>query len=176
MSKFEVDTKGFAQLQAGREPWRLAKELVSNSFDEQEVTKVIVDLQMRLEGAVLVVADDGPGFRDLNDAFTLYSYTYKRNDPTTRGRFNLGEKEIMALAKSGSVVTTSGSVYFTENGRQVQPSNKLRRGTTVTVTMDWTKSEMRDVIEKLQRLIPPAGKTYTVNGNLVRPRKTLYTV
>src|SRR5439155_24587011 len=127
MSKFEVDTRGFAQLQAGREPWRLAKELVSNAFDEAEVTMVMVDLQMRPEGAVLVVADDGPGFRDLKDAFTLYSWTYKREDPTTRGRFNLDEKEIMALAKKGSIKTTYGSVFFTTDSR-LETGEQLVRG------------------------------------------------
>lgn len=176
MSKFEVDTKGFAQLQAGREPWRLAKELVSNAYDEREVTKVKVDIFKEKLAIVVRVEDDGPGFRDLKDAYTLYAWTYKREDPTTRGRFNLGEKEILALAKSGSVKTTSGTVSFNEDSREETHKKGTKKGTIVTVYMNWSEEDMEDVIDKLQKLIPPKDKTYTVNGLLVPQRKTVYEV
>ena len=175
MSKFEVDTKGFAQLQAGREPWRLAKELVSNAFDEKEVTRAVVTVD-RVDGLVKIqVTDDGLGFRDLKDAYTLYAYTYKREDPTTRGRFNLGEKEILALAKSGSVKTTSGTVSFNQDSRE-ETHKGTKKGTIVTVNMDWTDDDMNDVIQKLTRLIPPTDKVYTVNGIRIPNRKPRYEI
>lgn len=174
--KFEIDSQGFAQLQTARVPWRLAKEVVSNSYDEKEVTKIEVELRMTLDGALFIVKDDGLGFRDLRDAYTLYKTTPKRSDPTVRGVWNRGEKELLAIAKHGAINTTSGSVFFDGSHRQEQPSNRTRKGTVVTVLMDWTKKEMDEVEKHLKKLIPPADKTYMVNGYIVPNREPLHKV
>jgi len=48
--------------------------------------------------ATITVADDAPdGFCDMRDAYTLFKETYKRKDPIKRGRFNFGEKQVLAM-------------------------------------------------------------------------------
>lgn len=171
LPKFEIDAAGFAELQEAREPWTLAREPISNSFDEASVTRVTVTLTK--EGnrpAVLVVEDDGPGFADLKDAYTLYAYTYKRADSLTRGRFNRGEKELFSVADRGSIMTTCGSVHFDGNLRSIG-RKKMERGTRVEVELKWTHAEVEEILRHLRTFIPPDGKTYVVNGVEVHPRQ-----
>jgi len=176
MSKFEVDAKGFAVLQAGRDPWTLAREPISNSFDEATVTRVNVELTKDgNKPAVYVVEDDGPGFADLKDAYTLYADTYKRSNPRTRGRFNRGEKELLSLAIRGSIITTSGSVRF-EGDERIMGRKKLDRGTRVEVEMRWTKAEVAEIVARLHGFLPPRGIVYSVNGVVVPPKEPDYKV
>lgn len=170
---FEVDAAGFRELQAGRPPWQVAKELVSNCFDEESVTRVTVTLTKDGNHAAdLCVEDDGNGFADLKDVFTLYAPTYKRNDPETRGRYNRGEKEVIVAARRASVSTTSGSVHFVRGKRlPVDRRKKRARGTIVDAKMPWTIAEVEEVIRRFGTFIPPFGKTYTVNGVEIQARQ-----
>ena len=59
----------------------------------------------------VTVKDDSPeGFRNITHAYTLFADTYKRRDPTKRGRFNLGEKQVIAICKRAIVMTTKGEI------------------------------------------------------------------
>ena len=60
--------------------------------------------------------DDPDGFADLRDAYTLFAESRKKGNAAQRGRFNLGEKLVLALAKSAWIETTTGTVEFTEDG------------------------------------------------------------
>jgi hypothetical protein len=177
--KFEVDVDGFRKLQVGREPWKLAKELVSNSFDER-VTAVTVSLSLPTSTrkyASLIVEDDGPGFGDLKDAYTLYAPTPKQKKPTVRGRFNLGEKEILSVAKYGAIYTTTGAIEFDESTRTHLDFDARREtGTLVVLHLEWSEEECFEVIHKLRMLIPPENITYIVNSRAVEQPKLLYTV
>ena len=69
---------------------------------------------------VTVIDDDPDGFADLRDAYTLFAESRKKANAEQRSRFNLGEKLVLALAKSAVVETTTGSVEFTENGERIK--------------------------------------------------------
>jgi hypothetical protein len=57
-----------------------------------------------------VVEDDAPeGFYDLTHAYTMFARTRKRSSPDKRGRFNLGEKQVLALCREARIVTTKGT-------------------------------------------------------------------
>lgn len=168
---FEVDAAGFRELHARRPAWRLAMEVVSNALDEPGARLVEVELRRERRGVVLVVKDDGNGFASLRDAWTLYGHTPKRSDSTVRGRFNLGEKEVVAVAARGSIETTSGTVTFSRAGRSVHPRRRLERGTVVTLHLPWLRAEADEVEKMLARIIP--NKEVRVNGKEVQPRRPL---
>src|ERR1039458_2432774 len=99
---FEVDKAGLAKLMAGRFKAFVLYELLQNAWD-QNVTRVDVTVTAAqgVRAALITVTDDDPdGFADLRDAYTLFAESRKKGNAAQRGRFNLGEKLVLALAKS----------------------------------------------------------------------------
>lgn len=168
--RFTVDHKGMSTLQAGREPWRLVKELVSNAFDEEssDTCEVIVT-NVAPRQTKIVVTDNGKGFNDIKDAWTLMADTDKRRKATTRGRFNMGEKEILCLAIEGSITSNSTKVVFPkEGGRIIEKCDKFP-GVKVECLMPWGHKQADEIVHNLKNLIPPEKYTYIVNGKGVSP-------
>jgi hypothetical protein len=170
------------ELQGARDLWRLVKELPVNVFDEyarEDVTQrptvcyVTVKPVDGRRAVRVAVEDDGQGFQHLEDAFTLFRSTPKRGQPQVAGRFNLGEKEIMALALEGRIETTSGTVEFPRGGgRKVNKWRKREVGTLVELVLPAKRDEIDACIKMLKRLIPPVGLGLYVNGERVRaPRE-----
>ncbi|MEK9208246.1 MAG: hypothetical protein AAB922_07190, partial [Patescibacteria group bacterium] len=105
---FEVDKDGLAILQAGKPRHYILRELIANAWDE-EITECSVDLSFEKGFATAIVIDDCPeGFKDLRDSFTLFRDTCKRADPRKRGRFNVGEKQAIALCNYAKIESTKG--------------------------------------------------------------------
>lgn len=176
LAKFEVDPEGMRELQEGREPWQLAKEIVANAFDEESVKTVTASLTKdgnRL--AVFTVEDDGGGFSDLRYAWTLYASTAKRSQSHLRGRFCIGEKEILAVASKGSIETTTGSVKFDGTTRMVG-RKKRDYGTRVELHLPWTHEQVEKTTEKLKEVDPPRGIFYTMNGSQVGIQDVLHEI
>src|SRR5438132_9807071 len=100
---FEVDVAGLAELEGGKPPYRLAFEPIANVFDEfrgyEEGRKrpsycaVTLVHSANPRGVLLTVADDGPGFSNERDIWTLFASTGKRSAAGVSGRFNVGEKQ-----------------------------------------------------------------------------------
>ena len=113
--RFAISTQGMRELHVDRPPWMLVKELIQNAWDEAPeatVCRVRVKPEVRPGVAQVVVEDDGPGFADIADAFTLMKPTPKRMDPTRRGRFNIGEKEVVSVALEAEIRTVGWTVVF----------------------------------------------------------------
>jgi len=164
--RFSVSTEGMAQLHRDREPWYLVKELVANAWDEGADTDVIV--QATESGVTVSVEDDGTGFANIEDAYTLMRPTPKRGKPDVRGRFNVGEKEIFSIAAHGSVETVGFTVNFPEGGGREVLGNDRTQGTIVTATVsEWSEDEAAGIVDMLTRFRPPADLRYTVNGEAV---------
>ena len=164
---FSVDTEGLAQLQAGRPKWHTVRELVQNAFDE-ETTRVEVTIE-RLNNRTtqIRVEDDCPeGFKDLTDAFTLFGDTYKRTDPTKRGRFNLGEKQAIAQAQAATIETTKGTVIFDGTKRRTGRT-KRQAGSAVTIILVCKVEEQNEMVKQAKRFVAPLGVSYLVNGEVV---------
>ncbi len=162
-ARFEVNTEGMRQLHRNREPYQLVKELVQNVFDE-EVTVCRVEIIPEIEGTRVTVEDDGPGFRDVRDAYTLMGDTPKRLDPERRGRFNMGEKEIISVAVSAEVKTAGHTVEFPAEGGRRVAANRRKRGTRVSLLMPWDREKSAELAERLTHFRPPEGIAMTVNG------------
>ena len=116
---FEVDKQGLAQILERKGKEFALFELIQNAWDERGVTKVIVALeQCGRNKARLVVEDDAPeGFKDLSHAFTLFADSAKKTNPEQRGRFNLGEKLVLAISDEVTIRTTKGGIRFDAEGR-----------------------------------------------------------
>ena len=173
MNRFEINTEGMRQLHADRRPHELVKELIQNVFDEDGATRCQITVVPALDETKIVVEDDGGGFQHIEDAYTLMGETAKRADPTKRGRFNMGDKEILSVALEGCIETRGNTVSFPrEGGRSVQ-RNKRRKGTRVTVIMPWTRQDAEELYDRLARFRPPDHISMTVNGvEVARPVTT----
>ena len=173
--RFAVSAEGMRELHADREPWHLVKELVQNAWDEYpEATTCHVYLEpVPNQAAVWVtVEDDGPGFRDIADAYTLMGHTPKRLDPTVRGRFNTGEKELISVAREAEIDTVGRRVIFPREGGRTVRLNRRERGTVVRALLPWTRSQTAELAVMLRRF-RPSECALVVNGEPVPERQVL---
>ncbi len=166
---FDVSRDGLKALVADRPKSFIVRELVQNAWDEPDVTEVSITLRRILEGKQrgkvwLRVSDDAPeGFYDLRHAFTLFSNTRKRTDPEKRGRFNIGEKQILALCEDASIVTTTGSVIFDKDGRR-SSREKTDKGSIFSATIKMNKEEFMEVRETVKTFLPSSHINTYFNG------------
>src|SRR6266481_33694 len=98
----EIDRTGLAKLMEGRPKSFILHELVSNAWDEATKEVKITVAPAATRGYVTIyVEDDNPsGFADLRHAYTLFAESGKKGNAEQRGRFNLGEKLVLALART----------------------------------------------------------------------------
>ena len=175
--RFAISTQGMRELHVARPPWMLVKELIQNAWDEAPeatVCRVRVKPEVRPGVAQVVVEDDGPGFADIADAFTLMKPTPKRMDPTRRGRFNIGEKEVVSVALEAEIRTVGWTVTFPPSGgREVKP-NRRQRGTVVTALLPWDAGQSEQLAEMLRRFRPTDCRL-VVNGQEVPKREPVST-
>ena len=161
---FNVDRKGLAQLQKGKPKTFIVNELVQNAFDENiTVCDVLIQFKKETQEILIQVVDDNPeGFKDITHAYTLFADTYKRRDPTKRGRFNLGEKQVIAICNYAQVRTTKGEIIFDNGGRHELP-NKTDKGSWIMVVFDGIEKEYKQLIQHAENLIGPKEIKYVVN-------------
>lgn len=169
-----VDRAGLEQVLARTDKRSVLTELISNSWDEDGVTQVAVTLvpDRRSRGvALLTVEDDAPaGFADLTHSYSLFAPSSKKGSATKRGRFNLGEKLVLAHCESASVVSTTGGVRFDAEGRH-PTTGRRERGTLFSAVVRLSADEVRGCVETCRRLIPPPGISTTINGHEVGRRE-----
>jgi hypothetical protein len=172
---FDVDRQGLAKLLEKKSKAFLIYELLQNAWDEKGVTRVDAELVVGKRGmAVLTVIDDAPeGFHDLSHAFTLFAESTKKGNPTQRGRFNFGEKLVLALCLEASITTTKGNVVFTPKGRK-HYDNRTESGSTFTGILRMTKDEVYEVCREIEsQLLPPAHIDTYFNGKLLATQTPL---
>lgn len=171
---FAVDKDGLRKLIEQHGKGRLIAELVQNALDEK-VTTVTIRLtpQPGRPVAELSIEDDAPeGFRNLEHAYTLFAESYKKAAPEKRGRFNLGEKLVLAMCQEATIVTTTGTVIFDAAGqRHTKPRSKRDRGSLLQAKLPMTRAEHDEVRTYLHGLLIPEGVTVTLNGDPLSARK-----
>jgi len=173
---FNVDKKGMAQVFRKKGLHRAIEELISNAQDEDGVTKVDVNIKPLGSGNYEIsVEDDSPeGFKDLAHAYTLFAPSYKKDDPTKRGRFNFGEKWVIAICKEAKIITTKGGVSFDDEGRHTLRT-KRESGTLFTGTLRSNQEEIEKTIRRLKQIIPNENIKVSINGEVLQHRKPLCT-
>lgn len=168
---FDVDKAGLAKLLERKGKAFAVLELVQNALDTN-AGNVEVELTP-LPGVpvvhVRVVDDDPDGFKDLSHAFTLFAESAKKGDAEKRGRFNLGEKLVLALCDEAEICSTTGSIIFDKDGRR-KTRRKVEVGSVFVGHMRMTRQEMEEALEATRSLLVPAGVNLVVNGELIKPR------
>lgn len=162
---FDVDRIGLGKLLERRGKEFVLLELVQNAWD-QEVTQVIVTLEKEpgTHYAVIRVEDDDPnGFRTLEHAWTLFAESEKKGDAEKRGRYNLGEKLVLAMCVTAEIASTTGTVRFGADGRQ-RSRTRRKRGTVFTGRLKLTNQEYVTCCSVMGQVLPPAGIATTFNG------------
>ena len=170
---FEVDRSGLAALAARRNKRFILRELIQNAWDEAStLIEVSISKPDGSRTCTISVSDDSPeGFADLTHAYTLFAPSVKKMDATKRGRFNFGEKLVLALCKTASIETTKGTIYF-EGGESRRAGRKKRAsGSVFTGELTITRDEFEDLISDARRMIPPEGKRTIINGEELRTIK-----
>lgn len=166
MEWFEVDRKGLAQQVARRGKAFVFFELYQNAVDAG-ATHVQIDYCESLQrGRVDIAVTDNSeiGFQDLKDAYTLFAPSQKKPNPLLRGRFNIGEKLVLALCDKAKVVSTGGAVIFDDTGRRIVRHEQTIRGTRFSATLRATKAELAEMLAAFKTIIPPLGVEVLVNG------------
>jgi len=168
----EIDIAGFREtLQAKGKP-RVMMEALSNALDPKGTTVVLVTFSQENGWATLTVKDNDPdGFKNLKDAYTLFAASERRGDPTARGRYGQGEKEIVALCTDGryaalSIQSTTGTVDFSEAGRS-ESTQKTTMGTVLTAHYKMNKQEAAEFVTLVQAIIVPEGITFKFNDTVI---------
>jgi hypothetical protein len=173
---FEVDKKGLAKLLERRGKQFALLELWQNAADEDGVTKVDMILEASTDGNYdLVVEDDAPeGFADIAHAYTLFAESAKKGRADQRGRFNLGEKLVIAICSWVQIATTKGLVEFTDDGRREYDTPKRKAGSRFHATLPMTHDEAQAAEEAVEQLIIPEGVTTTFNGRQLERREPVH--
>lgn len=165
-NRFEIDTLGFKTQMSEMPLWRLIQELISNSFDEISVNKIRCYISKSNENEITVmVIDDGNGFADYRDIFTLYKDSTKRVDPELRGRFNLGEKQFFAVAKTGMIKTGNYHIKFYDNVRETIENEPETKGVAITGVFE-SKEDEFSIITELRKIAVPQNKRLFINNIL----------
>lgn len=176
MAVLEVDRKGLAKQLANRPKAFILFELLQNSWDEN-VRNVEVTAEM-LEGrpvCAVTVTDDSPeGFEDLKSVYTLFRQSKKAPDPTKRGRFELGEKLVIAHCQHLKLETTKGTVIIEGDERNVYPRRKRDAGTSIYAEFKMTRPEFAEMMKLAELLSAPEHCKTTINGEQLRSRHTLF--
>jgi len=162
---FEVDRKGLSKLLERRGKEWVLYELIQNCWDtDAKNVTVCLYPATDLKGyARITVTDDHPeGWKDLTHAWTLYAESEKKADARKRGRFNLGEKLVLALCREAKIETTKGCVFFDEDGRHLSRT-KRSEGSQFTALIKMTAAEQAEVEAAVLRLICPLGVRTTIN-------------
>ncbi len=173
---FAVDKQGLAKLVERKGKAFVLHELIQNAWDTKAtfVNVVLTPLEGRPYATLFIEDDDPNGFSNLDHAFTLFAESEKKSDATKRGRFNLGEKLVLSLCERAEIISTKGSVYFTDTGRSTS-KKKLEKGSAFLGVIRMTRAEFNEVCQAAKMLLPPSGIATTFNDEPLLPRIPLKT-
>lgn len=173
-SWLEVDVDGLRKTLSRKGKVWAIHELIQNSWDA-EATQVNVTLTRPKNGtSTLTCIDNAPGgFADLTHAHTLYAESSKKEVATKRGRFNAGDKYVLALMRSATVTSTTGQVVFQQNGLRKTTDKCTQVGSEFKGVLNMTEEDYDDIMSKIFSIIPPIP-TF-INGQQIQPRKPVHT-
>ena len=147
--------------------------MVSNAWDE-DITQVEVSLT-RPDGngfSWLRVTDNSPtGWANLSHSHTMFAESVKKGKSEKRGRFNAGEKDVLALAIEAKFTTVYGQVLFNEDGTRTEGAETRDVGSEFVGKFRLTVEEYEHICNQAKMLIPPKGIATLFNGSPMSYRK-----
>jgi hypothetical protein len=165
---FEVDKDGLSKLLRRKSLSFVLNELLQNSYDTSatEVHVELVSVPNRPVVKLRVQDNDPDGFKFLSHGYVLFAESEKKGDPTKRGRFNLGEKLVLAACETAKLASTTGTIYFergsTKGLTRRETRERLAEGSVFEAEIKMTRSELSEVLEASNLLLPPIPTT--ING------------
>lgn len=177
---FEVDKEGLAQLLYRKGMRFILYEMVQNAWDTKAKKAIVTTTEIPGQPLVkLHVEDDDPdGYLDLSHAFRLFTASHKKGDVEKRGRFNLGEKLVLAVCKEARISSTSGTIYFEGGPTGLKRRTSTRERTDVGSTFDGvlrlTREETDEMLDGADDLLPPIETI--VNGFTIACRTPLRSI
>ena len=180
MSKwFDADKDGLRQIGerlVGRRGFGIiGAELYQNVMDTDATVCDITLEKTDTRGKYLLVCEDNDptGFPDLRHAYTVFAPSLKKNDPEKAGRFNIGEKFVLAFCREACIETTKGTVIFDAEGRHEHPRRQRDVGTRFWAVIDCNEERMEQFLAHMQRILVKPGLKLRVNGVLVPERRPI---
>jgi hypothetical protein len=171
----EIDKEGLCKSLGQKDKVFLLTEMVSNAWDEN-ITKVEVTLSCPDENnhSWLRVTDNSPtGWADLSHSHTMFAESVKKGKSEKRGRFNAGEKDVLALAIEAKLTTVKGQVLFNEDGTRTEGTETREVGSEFAGRFHLTLDEYEHIVNQAKRLIPPKGIVTLFNGQDIPYRKPI---
>jgi len=163
---FVVDKEGLRKTLERKGKAFAIYELLQNGYDENS-TKVEVTLTEPRNGkAILTCVDNAPlGYVDLSNAHTMFGESKKKTDPSKRGRFNIGEKYVLALCDEATVTSKTGRIIFKADGARSQDNVRTKIGTEFRGELPLTIGEYNDMLRKVKLVIPPVADCIQWRGD-----------
>ena len=147
-------------------------ELLQNSWDTQatHVQLTFDPVEGRPRVRVTCEDDDPEGFQDMTHAFTMFAESGKKTQAEKRGRFNLGEKLVLAVCEEAYVHSTKGKILFGADGRASARASGRDKGTEFYGLVKMTRAELAEVLTAAELLLPPDHVRTVLNGQVIPPR------
>jgi hypothetical protein len=165
-SWLEIDKEGLRKTLGQKDKFFLLTEMISNAWDE-DVSEVAVSLSRPDDAGQswLRVIDNSPtGWADLTHAHTLFADSTKKGKADKRGRFNMGEKDVLALAIEASLTTVTGQVLFNADGTRTAGTETRAVGSEFAGRFNLTIEEFEHIMSQAKLLLPPKDKVTIING------------
>jgi hypothetical protein len=173
-SWFVVDKEGLRKTLSRKGKAFAIYELLQNAYDEAP-TQVDVTLGApdKHGNSTLTCTDNSPrGYADLSQAHTMFAESKKKTDEKKRGRFNVGEKHVLALCDTASITSTSGRTVFMADGKRRHEQTRTKAGTRFEGVMPLTPKEYDEMAKNVGLVMTPIPTTF--NGELLKIRKLLH--
>ena len=171
---FAIEDRGFIRQQAGRDPVEVVREVVQNAFDAVQARHIDIRIEYDGSEAIVVVEDDGVGFNDPAQAYTVF-LSGKADDPTKRGRKGRGLKEAIAASSSARIEVLGQAVVFTRRGRtnvrRIERTDRIRGSRIELHVKRWSRRAVASVVNELKTFEPPPGVAIEVNGEPLQPHE-----
>ena len=175
---FDTSKEGLAQIVRRKGMAFVLNELVQNAWDTNATKAVVTITPIPNRAAVTfhVFDDDPDGFKDLSHAYTLFAPSEKKGQADKRGRYNLGEKLVLAACSSASISTTTGTIHFQQEGKKLfRTHSKKKRafGSVFEAVIPMTRALLEVVTDAADDLLPPIPTPD--NDRIIPERKPIHT-
>jgi hypothetical protein len=174
---FDVSKEGLANLLERRGRAFAILELLQNAWDTRctRVDVALEPLPNRAEVMVRVTDDDPEGFANLAHAYTLFAPSVKGGDAEKRGRFNLGEKLVLACCRKAMITTTTGRVTF-EGKTRTLSRHRRTVGSEFLGYLTMTRDQFTEALAMVRMALPPDHVPTFINGIALAARSPIATI